>query len=790
MRATRAERHREVVLALQDAAAAQDATVEAIRALAPAELRVERFWIVNAVRVEGPAAAVAAAAAHPEVAVAYLDRPIELVAPVGPAEEPDDGTGAALEAARGADAAEAAGGGGGDGPPGGGPEGGTPVAEVGVAAINAPQAWGLGFDGTGVLVATVDTGADGTHPALASRWAGLLPAYEGHPEWAWFDPFTGNHDFPFEGSLTSHGTHVTATVCGGPPGDPVGVAPGARWIAAGSIDRGGGIETTVADAIASFQWLIDPDGDPTTVFDVPHVVSNSWGLREAFGYPDCDELFWSFIDALESAGTVVLFAAGNEGAGGLRRPADRATDDYRTLAVAAVDAGDPSFPVAAFSSRGPTTCTPDGGPAIKPDLAGPGVGVRSAVEGGGYEAKSGTSMATPHVAGVVALVRQVDPDLPVEVVKQILYDAAIDLGPAGEDSDTGHGLVDALAAVEAALETLTLRFELAVPPSLLDPFGGTTVRVVVSGAGVAPAPGTGRLHWRTDGGAWADAPMVEVEPNVYDAVFPPLPCGSVVDWYVSAETAGGELGTLPVAAPDVTFTAEAYSGITAVVALDFEDAAGWMVVNEALEDGQWDRGVPAGGGDRGDPESDWDGSGACWLTDNVDGNSDVDGGPTRLVSPAYDLSGLDDPEVTYARWFTNDDGDQDSLTVEVSGDDGLTWHLVDAATADTPWVRTGFRVLDHLPPSALGAVRVRFSVSDQPNDSVTEAAIDAFSITSRVCTAGQVPGDVTGEGAVDLDDVLAVLTSWGPCFACPADLDGSGVVDLGDLLLVLASFGP
>jgi hypothetical protein len=85
-------------------------------------------------------------------------------------------------------------------------------------------------------------------------------------------------------------------------------------------------------------------------------------------------------------------------------------------------------------------------------------------------------------------------------------------------------------------------------------------------------------------------------------------------------------------------------------------------------------------------------------------------------------------------------------------------------------------------------VRVRFSVSDQPNDSVTEAAVDAFSIASRFCSAGQVPGDATGDGAVDLDDVLAVLATWGPCFGCPADLDASGVVDLEDLLLVLASF--
>ena len=74
-----------------------------------------------------------------------------------------------------------------------------------------------------------------------------------------------------------HGTHTMGTICGGVPGDQVGVAPGAYWIAAGSIDRGGGLDETIADAIESFQWSVDPDGNPGTIWDVPAVSSNSWG---------------------------------------------------------------------------------------------------------------------------------------------------------------------------------------------------------------------------------------------------------------------------------------------------------------------------------------------------------------------------------------------------------------------------------------------------------------------------------------------------------------------------------
>ncbi|MDY7108715.1 MAG: S8 family serine peptidase, partial [Planctomycetota bacterium] len=239
--------------------------------------------------------------------------------------------------------------------------------------------------------------------------------------------------------------------CGGAPGDEIGVAPGAEWIHAAVIDRVS-IEQTVADSILAFQWLIDPDEDPSTHWDVPAVCSNSWGLTTYHGYPPCDETFWQYLDACEAAGIVILFSAGNEGSSGLRRPADRATDEYRTCAVAAVDANDPSWPIASFSSRGPTYCTPDGTAAIKPDIAAPGVDVRSSVPGGGYSQYSGTSMASPHVNGVVALMREACPDLLPEEIKEIIYLTAYDLGTAGEDNAYGWGMIDAYEAVTMAMD--------------------------------------------------------------------------------------------------------------------------------------------------------------------------------------------------------------------------------------------------------------------------------------------------------------------------------------------------
>jgi subtilisin family serine protease len=327
--------------------------------------------------------------------------------------------------------------------------------EIGLQRINADQCWAIGITGQGRLVSNIDTGVLGTHAALTNRWAGNDPRYSGHPEWAWLDPYTTNWPTPQDDG--GHGTHTMGTICGRTAsGDTVGVAIDAQWIAAAAIDRGGGIPRTVSDALISFEWITDPDDDPGTVWDVPDVCSNSWGVTTSHGYPPCDETFWNVIDGCEAAGCVVVFAAGNEGPGAstLRRPSDRATTPLSTFSVGAVDGSSPNLPIASFSSRGPSNCTPDGSATFKPEVCAPGVNVRSSYNNGGYTTMSGTSMATPHIAGVVALVRQANPNLTSEQVKQIIYDTARDLGNPGEDNTYGNGVADAYAAVQMAMAYL------------------------------------------------------------------------------------------------------------------------------------------------------------------------------------------------------------------------------------------------------------------------------------------------------------------------------------------------
>jgi len=416
-RADRREWHEAVVLALQEKATNTQADIIAQLDELAAQGKVEKYrnlWISNIILVNANREALDKIVSRNDVEMIYPDYEIENIEPVN----------------KGEDSPTIAG------------------VENGLRAIRADEVWAMGITGTGRLVSHLDTGVDGNHPALNARWRGYDSRYDGHPEWAWFDPLT-NTQFPQDWG--QHGTHTMGTICGlgQSSGDTIGVAFGAQWISCGVIDRQS-IPRTVQDALAAFEWVADPDGNPNTVWDVPDVCSNSWGLTSGHGYPPCDQTFWSVLDGCEAAGIFVVFAAGNEGPGArtLRNPATRATTDIKSFSVGALDGNNNNYPIASFSSRGPSDCTPDGSDTFKPEVSAPGVNVRSSVPGGGYAGGwSGTSMACPHVAGVIALMREANPNLTTDQIGEILLATASDLGDPGEDNAYGMGIVDAYEAV-------------------------------------------------------------------------------------------------------------------------------------------------------------------------------------------------------------------------------------------------------------------------------------------------------------------------------------------------------
>lgn len=306
-----------------------------------------------------------------------------------------------------------------------------------LGALNIPALWKRGLKGRGRIVCSFDTGVEESHPALQSKWRGNHTAHSA----AWFAP---NLTDPLPVDKVGHGTHTMGIMIGSTPEDSFGVAPDAEWISAAVIDQGQTLNRTVSDILAAFQWAVDPDGNPATVDDMPDVILNSWGIPGT-ALPPCDETFNHVIDNVEAAGIVTIFAAGNEGPEpmSLRLPAVRATSPLNTFAVGAID--DATNTIAPFSSRGPSSCDTS---AKKPEVVAPGILITSSFKGGIYKTMSGTSMAAPFIAGMVALLRQYNPNATVDEIKSAIILSSRDLGDPGEDNDYGYGLPDAEKAIQ------------------------------------------------------------------------------------------------------------------------------------------------------------------------------------------------------------------------------------------------------------------------------------------------------------------------------------------------------
>jgi len=292
-------------------------------------------------------------------------------------------------------------------------------------------------------------------------------------------------------------------------------------------------------------------------------------------------------------------------------------------------------------------------------------------------------------------------------------------------------------------------------PDSVDLDGGEIeFTVAVTGINGTPAAGTGVLHVNR-GNGFETFPMSEESPNVYEAVFPAVDCTQNVRYYVSAETTGGETVSDPDGAPQDRFETIGASSATETFADDFETSTGWTVSGDAT-DGQWGRGVPAGGGDRGDPPTDSDGSGSCYVTDNVAGNSDVDGGSTILTSPILDASSASgEALVSYHRWYSNTFGASpmaDVFVVEISNDSGSSWVELETvgpagSEVNGGWIEKSFLVSNFLTPTS--TMRLRFTASDLGDGSVVEAGVDGVRILSVECNF-----DCNSNGIEDATDIL------------------------------------
>ena len=343
------------------------------------------------------------------------------------------------------------------------------------------------------------------------------------------------------------------------------------------------------------------------------------------------------------------------------------------------------------------------------------------------------------------------------------------------------GLQSALANPQGVTQPRGLSFGLQTfIPSPLDPAGGETVFVeVYPDNGLTPSGDV--TMYTNSGSGFVGMAMVDLGGDRYEAAFPAADCPSTMEFYFSATDSLGGEWTFPSAGASDPITALVAVGQTIVVAESFESDTGWGVADTEVSTGSWVRGVPGNFG-RSDPTTDFDGSGSCFVTGNTS-NEDVDGGPTVLTSPVYDLAGIDSPIVEYARWMQTEDGN-DFLVVEFSDDAGASWSTVETVGNTSGWDELQFAVEDYV--SVTSQFQARFTVSDNPNDSVTEAAIDAFGISSIMCD-DVCEADLTGDGVLDIFDVFAFLDMFNAGDA-GADLNGDGVLDIFDVFAYLDGF--
>ncbi|OMC87550.1 peptidase S8 [Viridibacillus arenosi] len=327
------------------------------------------------------------------------------------------------------------------------PKSKTANVEWNVERVKAPQVWAKGIDGTGTVVASIDTGVQWDHPALKQKYRGFNASNgQVSHDFNWFDATVGRTT-PYDD--IGHGTHVTGTMVGSEPNgsNQVGVAPGAKYIAVKAFTSEGG---TDADLLAAAQWILAPtDANGNARVDMaPDIVNNSWG-----GGPGLDEWYRDVVLNWRAAEIFPEFSAGNTtrtnpgGPGSVAAPANYP----EAFATGATDINNK---VGSFSLRGPSPYD-----QIKPDISAPGVNIRSTVPGSGYEGGwNGTSMAGPAVSGVLALLRQVNANLTVDEMEQILLDTAIPLTdseyPQTPNHGYGYGLVDAQAAVSSIITGL------------------------------------------------------------------------------------------------------------------------------------------------------------------------------------------------------------------------------------------------------------------------------------------------------------------------------------------------
>lgn len=393
------------------------------------------YWVANMIWVSGSADTLTQLAQRPDVGHIYANPSVQL-----------DGAEMAMTIA---DAPQQ-----------------TTTIQPNLTLIHADTAWNAGITGEGIVIGGQDTGYDWDHEALIQQYRGWNPTTQtADHNYHWHDAIHANNpntaagnpcgfDSPAPCDDNSHGTHTMGIMVGDNGIDrQIGVAPAAKWISCRNMEQGWGTPATYAEC---YQWFIAPtdlnNANPNPAL-APHVINNSWSCPTSEGCTTPDALL-QIVQNVRAAGIVTVQAAANSG------PSCSSIDTPAAIYDESFTVGNlqsDGITINSSSSRGPVTI--DGSGRLKPDVAAPGTNTLSSIPNDGYASKTGTSMAAPHVAGLVALLLDAYPSLigQVDAIESIITDqlthplyASSTSGFCGGDTDTtypnnvfGYGRIDA-----------------------------------------------------------------------------------------------------------------------------------------------------------------------------------------------------------------------------------------------------------------------------------------------------------------------------------------------------------
>ncbi len=324
-------------------------------------------------------------------------------------------------------------------------------------------------------------------------------------------------------------------------------------------------------------------------------------------------------------------------------------------------------------------------------------------------------------------------------------------------------------------------------PTQLAPGQATPLTVNVAARDATVNTASVKLHVKVNAGAYTEVPMAHQGGTAYSGSIPAGTCLDRVQYYFSAQTTDvpPRTFTWPLTGAAEALKATVRDSETTLFSDNFQNNMGWTVANNAsLTAGAWVRAVPAANGGHGAAIGDADGSGMAYVTGNG-ASEDVDGGPTQLLSPVFNLGSAPEAVITYSRWFLSIRNTLDTLLVEVSNNNGTTWTQVEnLGPSSGAWQKKSFRVADFVAPTA--QVRLRFSVNDANNNSDTEAGVDAVSVTAPVCDAPCYP-DCNNSGNLTIADFTcfqAEFVAGNPY----ADCNNSGNLTIADFTCFQAAF--